>query len=127
MHHREAGGDVRIGQVEVEALKLAGEYEALVDDPVRGETDDVEVLVAGAVLDQSPDDIEAELKGGRVGAVRRAVDEELADYRHDPSGEDADGVGIGGNVAPAEKTAALVAHRTLDDADAPFACVGVLR
>ena len=127
MHHREAGGDVRIGQVEIEVLKLVGEDEALVDDPVRGETDDVEVLVPSAVLDLSPDDVEAQLKGGPVSAVRRAVDEELPDDRHDPAGQHADGVGVGGNVAPAEKAATLVLDRSLDEANAPFPRVGVLR
>ena len=65
MHHCEGGLDVRVGEVEVEALKLAGEDEALVDNPVRGEADDVGVqaLVPGAVLDLPPDDVEAELKG----------------------------------------------------------------
>ena len=127
MHHREAGRDVRIAEIEIEMLKLTGQDEALVYDPVRGETDDVEVLVAGAVLDLPPDDVETQLKGGLVRAVSRAVDEELPDDRHDSAGQHADGVGVCGYVAPSEKSAALVPHGPLDDAHAPFPRVGVLR
>ena len=66
MHHCEGGLDVRVGEVEVEALKLAGEDEALVDDPVCRETDNVGVqaLVPSAICDPAPDDVEAEFKGG---------------------------------------------------------------
>ena len=66
MHHREAGLDVRVGEVEVEALKLAGEDESLVYDLVRGEAGDVGVqsLVSGAVFDLASEDVEAELEGG---------------------------------------------------------------
>ena len=85
MHHRERGSDVRVGEVEVEALKLAGEDEALVDNPVRGETDDVGVqtLVPGAICDPAPDDVEAEFKGDIIRTALRAIDEELPDDRHD--------------------------------------------
>ena len=131
----EGADEIRIVQVAVEGLELAGDEEALVDDAVGGEGGDVEGVLAGevrggdGVFDDATDDVEAAFEGavGEVGADGGSAfrDEALADDGQDAAGAAADGVRVGGDVAPAEEAEAAGGDGVLKEALAPGTLAGV--
>ena len=103
-----------VREVEIEGLDLLGDEHALVDDRLRGEAREVEVVGRGLVLALKgllgalAHDVEGALEGELVRAKEGArkgrplADEKLADLGHDRARDRAEGGDVHGHVAPAQ-------------------------
>ena len=101
---RERAFEVRVVQVLVEALDLAGEEESLVDDAPAAAAAEVEPFAG--LLGQAADHVELDVERG-VAVQRRAVEEGLADVRQRRARGTADGGGVHGHFAEADRLHAL--------------------
>jgi hypothetical protein len=129
VHERQRRLHQGIGDVGEHALDLVGREHALVDEGVRGDARQVEVLpladraVPDRVLHPLADDVELALEGGPIGDAGPAGDEHLLARRlHRPRGGP-DRRGVGGDRPPAERHLALLGHGPLQEGPA----LGALR
>ncbi len=133
VHERQRGLDVGIRHVRVHGLDLVGAQHALVDQRAAREARQVgERLLAhvgrrDGLLEELPDDVELPLEVRPVPDVRALSHEDLLDDGLHRARRLAEQPVIGGDVAPAEETLALVLHDRVEERLDPVALRGLPR